>query len=211
MFTGIIRELGKLQKIQKNGRLLTYSISAPKVAARAEIGASIAINGVCQTVTKLEHGSMSFDAIEETLKKTTLGKLKMGQMVHVEPALTLQQPLDGHLVYGHVDGIGSVVQLNKTPGRFDLKVRLPDDTSKYVLKGGSIAIDGVSLTVFDCDHDFCSVSLIPETLERTCFATLNLGDPINIEVDTIGKWIEKWTLGATSQLNFNEKLKHWGY
>ena len=211
MFTGIIREIGSLESVLKKGNILQYQLKAPQIASQTELGASIAINGVCQTVTKINGDSLSFDAIDETLSKTTIGNFKVGQKVHLEPALTLQQPLDGHLVYGHVDGLGVVSHLQKTPGRFDLSIHLPKGGERYVLQGGSIALDGVSLTVFDCREDHCSVSLIPETLERTLFANLKIGDSINVEVDAMGKWIEKWTLGATSHMNFKEKLQQWGY
>jgi len=211
MFTGIIKEIGLISTVIKKGQLLQYSLSAPKIASHTELGASISVNGVCQTVTKIEGSTLSFDPIDETLSKTTIGNLKSGSKVHLEPALTLQQGLDGHLVYGHIDGKGKVTNLNKTPGRFDLTVLLPEGSEKYVLDGGSIALDGVSLTVFRTENKKCSVSLIPETLDRTLFSALKIGDSINIEVDTIGKWIEKWTLGATSQLNLNEKLRKWGY
>lgn len=211
MFTGIIRELGTVQKASYHGKILKYVVKAPVISQKTELGASIAINGVCQTVTSIDSDCLSFDAIDETLSKTNLHKLKTGSSVHLEPALTLQQTLDGHLVYGHVDGVGVVSQIQKNPGRFDLSIKLPENCEKYVLKGGSITLDGVSLTVFQTEQNICSVSLIPETLERTNFAQMKIGDSINVEVDVIGKWLEKWALGTTSHLNFNEKLKQWGY
>jgi riboflavin synthase len=211
MFTGIIRELGVVQKASFQGKILKYVVKAPQISQQTELGASIAINGICQTVTSINSECLGFDAIDETLSKTNLHSIKNGSIVHLEPALTLQQPLDGHLVYGHVDGVGVVSQIQKVPGRFDLSIRLPKNYEKYVLKGGSITLDGVSLTVFKCEQEVCSVSLIPETLDRTTFSHLRIGDSVNVEVDVIGKWLEKWALGTTSHLNFNEKLKQWGY
>ena len=211
MFTGIIRELGEVKTLQRKGNLLQYQIKSSQISQNTELGASIAINGVCQTVTKIDGELLSFDAIDETLSKTNLNTLKAGQKVHLEPALTLQQPLDGHLVYGHVDGLGVVQKINNTPGRYDLTLRLPKGFEKYVLKGGSIALDGVSLTVYELNDELCSVSLIPETLARTLFNSLKIGDQINVEVDAIGKWLEKWYLGSARSMNFNEKLKQWGY
>ncbi len=207
MFTGIIKELGEIKFLQRSSKYLKYSVLSEEISQNTCLGASIAIDGVCQTVTKIDKNELFFEAIDETLKKTSLGSLKLEQKVHLEPALAFGDPLDGHLVSGHVDTQGKVISINKTPGRFDVKVSVPSDISKYIIKGGSICLSGVSLTVFDVDHSSCSVSLIPETLKRTNFNTLSPSSPLNIEVDTIGKWIEKLLLHEKSNHSLENKLR----
>jgi len=207
MFTGIIKEFGKVNSLQRNNKYLKYSVLSEKIAQTTCLGASISIDGACQTVTKIDGNELFFDAIDETLKKTTLGSLKLEQNVHLEPALAFGDPLDGHLVSGHVDNIGKVISIVKTPGRFDLKVSVPSNLSKYIIRGGSICLSGVSLTVFELDHSSCSVSLIPETLKRTHFNTLSPSNTLNIEVDTIGKWIEKLLLHEKNTHSLEDKLR----
>ena len=210
MFTGIIREIGKIQQVRTSGSRMQYRVYAPESSLNAKCGASIAIDGVCQTVVLNDKGVLSFDAIDETLSKTSLRFLKTGQLVHVEPALAFGSPVDGHLVYGHVDEMGVVHEVRSTSSRFDLCVKLPNHLLKYCLTQGSIAIQGVSLTIFEVSQNLISVSLIPETLARTLFTQLKCGDAINIEVDPIGKWIEKMLPSAPNH-GLETRLKAWGY
>jgi riboflavin synthase len=207
MFTGIIKEVAPVNSVKKDGKILKYSVLSSNFAKTTQLGASIAIDGVCQTVTQIEKDCLHFDAIDETLKKTTLGKLKLDQNVHLEPALAFGDPLDGHLVSGHVDSVCKVIKIDKTPGRFDLTVSIPNGLSKYILSGGSICLSGVSLTLFNVKETSCSVSLIPETLERTHFGSLTPSSTLNIEVDSIGKWIEKLMKYRDGNSPYESKLK----
>ena len=189
---------------------MQYRVYAPVSASTAISGASIAVNGVCQTVVSNENGTLTFDAIDETLRKTTLLYLKTGMNVHIEPALKFGDPVDGHLVYGHVDGLGTVHEIRSNPKRFDLCIKLAPALIKYCIQGGSIAIHGVSLTIYEVSKDHVSVSLIPETLARTLFSQLKSGETLNIEVDSIGKWIEKMLPQGPHQ-GLDLRLKEWGY
>jgi riboflavin synthase len=212
MFTGIIREIGTVQLVRTNPGRLQYSVQAPTTAASAISGASIAIDGVCQTVVSNKKGILTFDAIDETLSKTTLQYLRPGALVHVEPALRFGDPVDGHLVYGHVDQMALVHQIQASAKRFDLTIKIPLHLSKYCIQGGSICIQGASLTIFQSHGELISVSLIPETLARTRFPAFKSGEKINIEVDSIGKWIEKMLLNSSSSpVDLSSKLKSWGY
>lgn len=213
MFTGIIKDISTIHAMVRQGRNLRYSVISPICAQKAELGASIAIDGVCQTVSDIQKdGTLSFDAIEETLHKTTLGALQRGQRVHLEPALRMGDAIDGHLVYGHVDGQAKIHHIYHQQGRFDLSIQLNDGYERYCIKGGSIAIHGVSLTIFKVEAKVVSVSLIPETLDRTIFSSLKVGDDVNIEVDAMARYIEKLQgAGAKSNSDLENKLGQWGY
>jgi riboflavin synthase len=210
MFTGIIQEIGRVQRADRSGKILRYRVQVSEELASAKLGASIAIDGVCQTVTENDQGHLGFEAIDETLAKTTLSALRQGSRVHLEPALRLSDRLDGHLVYGHVDLMGKVEKIRRDPGRWDLSISFPQDLSRYVVKGGSICISGVSLTVFEESPGRLSVSLIPETLDRTLFSDLQPGSQVNLEFDTMAKFAEKMTpnSGANSLEN---RMTGWGY
>jgi riboflavin synthase len=211
MFTGIIREIGTIQHLRSQVGRMQYQVRAPESASRAILGASIAIDGICQTVVHNNSGILTFDAIDETLSKTSLKYLKNGQQVHVEPAMKLGDAIDGHLVYGHVDCLAKVNEVHSDSKRFDLTVKIPPEFNKYCIQGGSIAIQGASLTIYKVHSDLISVSLIPETLVRTLFSNLKAGDLVNIEVDSIGKWIEKLMPQHQGSSNLEKRLKDWGY
>jgi riboflavin synthase len=209
MFTGIIKEIGTVKSITRIGKNLRYELVAPWSSPNAELGASIAIDGVCQTVSAIHEDTLTFDAIDETLKKTTLGSLGINKKVHVEPALRMGDAIDGHLVYGHVDGMGHVSAIQNQQGRFDLSVTLPKNYERYCIDGGSISIQGVSLTIYKVEGTVASVSLIPETLARTRFTSLKVGEAINIEVDTFARYLDKFN--ASPKNNLSNQLKDWGY
>ncbi|MBF0199091.1 MAG: riboflavin synthase [Planctomycetes bacterium] len=211
MFTGIIQEIGQIIRAHKEGQVLRYTISSQILREKALTGASIAVDGVCQTIVEINENSFSFDAIDETLKKTTLGSLRSGQKVHLEPAMPVGAPLDGHLVYGHVDGLGQITAIKPQQGRFDLQIRVPEGCEKYLINAGSICLKGVSLTIFKVEGNQCWVSLIPETLQRTTLESLRIGDYINIEVDIIGKWVEKLISPTRAKSSLEENLKKFGY
>jgi len=210
MFTGIVQEIGLVQRTEHSGRIFRYWVEVSEELGLSRVGASIAIDGVCQTVTDHGQGCLAFDAIEETLSKTTLGSLRQGSKVHIEPALRLSDRLDGHLVYGHIDLKGKVEKVRRDPGRWDLTVAYPDDFSRFVVQGGAICISGVSLTVFEESSGRLSVSLIPETLSQTLFGDLRPGHEVNLEFDTMAKFVEKMFLSGKGS-SLGEKMKGWGY
>jgi riboflavin synthase len=190
MFTGLIRHLGTLDARSPRPGGARLRIAAPAdLLARAELGASIAVNGACLTSVAVDGRAWEADLSEETLAKSTLGRLPLGATLHLEPALRVGDPLDGHLVSGHVDGVGSLLARPKDEGlwRFAMPVALAPMTAPK----GSVAVDGISLTVVDCGSDWFTVALIPETVKRTGFAALRPGDPVNLEADPIGRFVAR--------------------
>jgi riboflavin synthase len=156
-----------------------------------KIGQSVALNGVCLTVTKLSKTGSTFEMIDETTKKTDLGNLKVGGIVNIERSLKAGDRLEGHFVLGHVDGVGIIKKIEKKPKEVQVWFEVPKSLSKYVVKKGSIAMDGISLTVVDVKKNLASVCLIPHTIEVTNFKTKDIGDKVNIETDILGKYILK--------------------
>lgn len=196
MFTGLVEELGKLGDAKPYGEATRLRFEARTVVADARPGDSIAVNGVCLTAVDLDDAGFAVDAVPETLSRTSLGALQPGSPVNLERPVTLSARLGGHLVQGHVDGLGRVAE--RTPGeRADtIRVSLPGGLGRYVVAKGSVAVDGVSLTVVDDDGDSFTVSLIPATLEYTTLGTVRPGDPVNLEVDIVAKYVEKLLGGA---------------
>lgn len=191
MFTGLIRHLGTLEGREARSGGARLRIGAPEaLLERAGLGASIAVNGVCLTVTERMPGGFWADLSEETLRRTTLGTLPLGARLHLEPALRVGDPLDGHLVQGHVDGVGHLRARTEGEGawRFDL----PSDLVPFVAPKGSIAVDGISLTVVEVESRVFSVALIPETIRRTRLNELRVGDPVNLEVDVLARYVIRW-------------------
>ena len=179
MFTGIVREVATVSSFD-GGRLVV------ETGTEAAIGDSIAIAGVCLTVTGQENGSLAFDVVAETLDRSTLGRLAAGARVNVEPSLRAGDPLGGHIVQGHVDGVGNLRD------RGDLTwFDAPPEITRYCVEKGSIAVDGTSLTVADVDEGGFAVALIPHTLEATTLGSLEPGDPVNLEVDVLAKYVER--------------------
>jgi riboflavin synthase len=179
MFTGIVREVGTVASFD-GARLVVQT------GTEAGIGDSVAIAGVCLTVTGRENGTLAFDVVAETLDRTTLGKLATGSRVNVEPSLRVGDELGGHIVQGHVDGVGTL------RGRTGLTwFDAPDEIVRYCVEKGSIAVDGTSLTVAAVDDDGFAVALIPHTLEATTLGSLEPGDPVNLEVDVVAKYVER--------------------
>jgi riboflavin synthase len=194
MFTGIVEGIGKVEKISKNTKnrsAIQMTINLGKHAKGLKIGQSVALNGVCLTATKLTKSSCIFEMIEETTKKTDLGNLKIGGIVNIERSLKAGDRLEGHFVLGHVDGVAIIKKILKKPKEVQVWFEVPKKLSKFVVKKGSIALDGISLTVVDIKNSLASVSLIPHTIEVTNFHTKNIGDKVNIETDILGKYILK--------------------
>jgi len=194
MFTGIVEGIGTVNKISKNTKnrsAIEMTIDLGKQVKGLKIGQSVALNGVCLTVTKLTKSKCLFEMIEETTKKTDLGNLKVGGLVNIERSLKAGDRLEGHFVLGHVDGVGIIKKILKKPKEVQVYFKIPKNLAKYVVKKGSIAIDGISLTVVDIKKTLASVSLIPHTIEITNFHTKKVGDKVNIETDILGKYILK--------------------
>ena len=188
MFTGLIRELGSLKgrERRKEGARLEITAS-PTLLLRATVGSSICVNGVCLTSTYVDEESWIAELSDETLQKTTLGTLRIGTSLHLEPSLRLGEPLDGHSVSGHVDGLGHV--LERTEGEGLWKFSMPMFISAMTAPKGSITVDGVSLTVVECGLDWFTVSLIPETLRQTALKDYRLNQSVNLEADPMGRYI----------------------
>lgn len=200
MFTGIIEELGRIEAIEPAGDDLRLTVTGPVVTSDAAPGDSIAVNGVCLTVTELGttagQGWFAADVMPETLTHSSLGVLEAGSPVNLERAVRVDARLGGHIVQGHVDGVGRIAQ--RTPGdRWEVvRVEIPAELARYVVHKGSITLDGVSLTVSGIGDAWLEVSLIPETLERTTLGTAAVGTPVNVEVDVLAKYVEKLTGGT---------------
>ncbi len=188
MFTGIIEELGEVVALEPRGDSAVLAVRASTVAPH---GASVAVNGVCLTVVGAAGGELHFDVMAETLKRSVVGALRAGERVNLERAVRADGRLDGHIVQGHVDGTGVVV--SRTPGDAWDAVRfgMPPELSRYVAEKGSIAVDGVSLTVTAVGDDWFEVGLIPETLRATTLGAKQPGDPVNLEVDVLAKYVAR--------------------
>ncbi len=195
MFTGLIRYLGTLEsRSTRPGGARLRIAAAPDLLARADLGASIAVNGACLTSIAVDGRSWEAELSEETLEKSTLGRLALGATLHLEPALRVGDPLDGHLVSGHVDGIGQLVSRPQGQSGVDEGIwhfSLPMALAPMTAPKGSIAVDGISLTVVDCGTDWFTVALIPETVKHTALNAMRPGDPVNLEADPIGRFVAR--------------------
>lgn len=194
MFTGIIIELGEVTVLDKKGSSARLSIKGKEIIKDAAIGDSIAINGVCLTVTKLlNHTSeLSFDVSYETLKNTNLGNLKSGDRVNLEPSLKPNSKLGGHFVTGHVDGVGRIRTKTVSGNAVRIEIDAPNNVLKYLVEKGSIAVDGISLTIVDVLKDAFSVVIIPHTAKLTTVGFKNAGDTVNLEPDMLAKYVERF-------------------
>lgn len=198
MFTGIVRGVGAIVAVQERGGDVRLQVDVGALSpASLQLGASIAVNGVCLTVAEREPGVTSFDVSRETMARTTLGAAIVGSRVNIEPALTLQDPLGGHLVSGHVDGLGVVVDLQPDARSVRVRLRLPQELLRYVAAKGSICVDGVSLTVNDVVGDCAGVNVVPHTLGHTIMSDYRAGTAVNIEVDLVARYLERLTAGRS--------------
>jgi len=206
MFTGLIRHIGTLEsRSSRFGGARLRIAAPPDLLARAELGASIAVNGACLTSVSVDGRCWEAELSEETLAKTTLGRLALGATLHLEPALRVGDPLDGHLVSGHVDGIGQLVSRPPGEGGVDeglWRFSMPAALAPMTASKGSVAVDGISLTVVDCGPDWFTVALIPETVKNTALKAMRPGDPVNLEADPIGRFVAR----ALARRGSDEKL-----
>jgi riboflavin synthase len=192
MFTGLIEDIGKIGalRLQQGSAVMTVRTRLP--VRSMLLGASVAVNGACLTVVKKLRGAFTVDVSPETLVRTNLGQLTVGSLVNLEQPMRLQERLGGHLVTGHVDGVGRVAAIQKQ-GEFTIfRFRLPADLARLLVSKGSVAVDGISLTVNDCRRDGFSVAIIPFTLQHTNLQGRRVGDKVNIETDLIGKYVQSF-------------------
>jgi riboflavin synthase len=191
MFTGIIEGKGKVLRIERRGEARRLTIEFPSHLTEVQLGDSISINGACLTIVEKGNQTSRLDLSEETIKKSVLSELKEGDTVNLERALRLNDRLGGHFVTGHIDGIGVITEKKKERDFVNLRVRVPENVSKYVVPKGSIAIDGISLTVNECRGKEILLTIIPYTLEKTTLMDKRAGDHVNLEADILGKYVEK--------------------
>ena len=191
MFTGLVEEMGTVEALKANGSTLQLAIKANIVAKDAAIGDSIAVNGCCLTVVKREKQLLTFDAGEETLSRTNLQRLVKGSKVNLERSLQVGDRLGGHLVTGHIDATGTLIKRRDDGEWSNLTFRIPGRISKQLASKGSIAVDGVSLTLVNVEADRFSVALIPHTLSETTLGALDIGNIVNLETDLLAKYVER--------------------
>jgi len=214
MFTGIIEEIGKIEKITPIAGGFTIRIKAEKVIKDLAVNDSVCIDGVCLTVTKKENGAFWADAVGATLEKTTFNKIKADTFVNLERSVRLSDRLGGHLVQGHVNGIGTISEIKKLGENYLVKIIVPEDLERYLIKEGSIAISGISLTIADVTKNEISLSIIPHTWQNTNLRDKEVNDKVNVEIDILAKYVEKLLtkVNHSSNKNISESwLKEIGY
>jgi len=192
MFTGLIQSVAKLAALTPQRESSVFTIQTqPDFLVGVELGDSIAVNGVCLTVTALSETTFTVDVSAETLSCTTFGSLQLQQSLNLEKALTLAQPLGGHLVTGHVDGVGDVVKLHRTDESILIAIQAPNTIAKYIARKGSISVDGISLTVNQVDHLIFEVNIIPHTWKNTAILDYQIGTHVNLEIDLLARYVER--------------------
>lgn len=208
MFTGIIEEVGIIESITHGSKNAIITIKSKTVTSNTKIGASISVNGVCLTIVQFNAGkSFSADISFETLRQTTFKYLDNGSKVNLERALALGDRLDGHIVAGHVDAQGTLENVEQKDGHFLLRFSFPQEIAKYIVNKGSIAIDGISLTVFNVTQNTFEVAIIPHTYDNTTLRSLSIGSNVNLESDTIAKYVERMVTPYANSHNSDEKSK----
>lgn len=191
MFTGLVEEIGVVEAFQV-GEVARLRVHSERVASEVSVGDSVSVSGVCLTVTSLANSCISFDAVPETLARTTLCYLKPGDEVNLERSLRAGDQIGGHFVMGHVDGVGTVQSIKRISNSAEMRIAAPENVLRYAVEKGSITVDGVSLTITSVDNSEFSVALIPHTLNSTILGKKRVGDRVNLEADIIGKYVEKF-------------------
>ncbi|MFJ1653167.1 riboflavin synthase [Streptomyces sp. NPDC088337] len=191
MFTGIVEELGEVTAVEDLGDAARFRLRGPVVTEGARHGDSIAVNGVCLTVVEHEGDEFTADVMAETLKRSSLGVLTTGSRVNLERPTAVGARLGGHIVQGHVDGTGTILERTPSEHWEIVKISLPEDLARYIVEKGSITVDGISLTVVEAGDAHFTVSLIPTTLALTTLGLKQAGDPVNLEVDVVAKYVER--------------------
>ena len=199
MFTGLVKELGEIKKITPNAEGIILEVSSHELISEIGIDDSVAINGTCQTAVKVNTNSFEVQAIHTTLEKTTFKNFKVGTKVNLELALRASDRLGGHFVQGHVNGTTKLLKVENTGKNYVLSFSLPENLSRYFISEGSIAIDGISLTISRLEEDFFQVSIIPHTWENTNLSGLKISDEVNLEVDMLAKYLERLILKSAPE------------
>ncbi|MFJ7406593.1 MULTISPECIES: riboflavin synthase [unclassified Lysinibacillus] len=189
MFTGIIEDVGTIKTLQNNSQSMKITVISPKIVSDMKLGDSIAVNGVCLTVTHYNEQEMTMDVMPETVKATNLQQLRVGNAVNLERAMPANGRFGGHFVSGHVDGVGKIVRKRPMANAVYIDIELSEEITSYCIPKGSITIDGTSLTLFHVEKNSVTVALIPHTYKETVLGTKNVGSPVNIETDLVGKYI----------------------
>ena len=190
MFTGLVETAVKVVELG-SGEMSRLRVSAEEVSGEAQVGDSVSVNGVCLTVNEIHGGDLIFYAMPETLRRTALGGLKEGSHVNLERAMSVESRFGGHIVQGHVDGVGKVLSVRQEGGAEIWEFEAPDSVLRYTVEKGSICVDGISLTVVTVGEKSLTVSILPQTRAATNLQTLGVGDPVNLEADVIGKYVER--------------------
>tara|TARA_Y100001934_G_scaffold135347_1_gene163557 strand:- start:91 stop:732 length:642 start_codon:yes stop_codon:yes gene_type:complete len=213
VFTGIVEEIGHVRQITRQGEFQRMQISAQRVLEDVKMGDSINVDGVCQTVVHFDAQSFSVETVSETLSRTTLGQFQSGRPVNLERALCPGDRLGGHIVQGHVDGVGHVESVQERQNEWRIQITVPSTLQRYIAEKGSIAIDGTSLTVADLSDGGFTISVIPHTFDYTILSQRRVGDAVNLEVDVLARYIERLLAGdagSNAGLSF-ESLRNMGY
>ncbi len=209
----MIEEVGQVRQLRRQGAFQRLEIGARRTLSDLGVGDSICIDGVCQTVVDLKAESFAVESVEETLKRTTLGRLRIGTGVNLERSMQLQDRLGGHLLLGHVDGVGRIRRLQRELNSWILEVESPSELQSYIASKGSIAVDGISLTVVEAGDKGFTVSIIPHTFNHTTLSQHHQGDHVNLEVDIIARYVERLleTRGASGKSLTLKKLRDLGF
>jgi len=214
MFTGIVQEVGRVRRIEQRGENRRITIAAKNVSKDLKTGDSVAVSGVCLTAVDIKTESFSADLAPETWVRTSLSRLKEGALVNLELPMKADGRFGGHIVQGHVDGLGRVIALERIADseNFWLRIELPREIEKYTVYKGSISIEGISLTVAKLEGTSCTVAIIPHTVEMTNLNSLKPGDPVNLEADLIAKYVEKMMTNAPAESSLTvEELVRQGF
>ncbi|WP_291570136.1 riboflavin synthase [Clostridium sp. UBA4548] len=205
MFTGLVEEIGVVEAISKSTKSARITIKANKVLEEVKLGDSICTNGVCLTVTSYSNSKFTVDAMAETMRRSNLRNFSIGEEVNLERALRVGDRLGGHIVSGHIDGMGTISSFEKEDNAVWIAINTSEEILKYIVQKGSIAIDGVSLTIAYVDNKVFKVSIIPHTKDMTTLLRKKVGDVVNLECDVLGKYVEKF-LGAREQAPINKGI-----
>lgn len=203
MFTGLIEEIGSISHVSKGRNSYSFSIHAEKVLQDSKVGDSICTNGACLTITKINGKEFTVDVMSETVSKTNFSDLKIGSKVNLERAMLISDRLGGHLVSGHIDGIGHIASIEKDDIAWRFRIKAPDQILFQIIDKGSISIDGISLTIVQVYTDEFEISIIPHTASETTLLIKKIGDTVNLETDMIGKYVQRFLFNQSS-----EKQKH---
>lgn len=210
MFTGLVEEVGVVKNFSL-GSVNRLSVKCFKIIDSVKLGDSVAVNGVCLTVTRIGLKELEFDAVKETISRSTLGELKPNDKVNLETSLSAGKSIGGHFVLGHVDGVGIIKSVDSIGESKVYSFNAPEKVLRYIVEKGSIAIDGISLTVANCSNDSFSVALIPHTLINTTLVIKKAGNKVNLEADIIGKYVEKFTNPSKQSTITHDLLKNAGF